>query len=205
MRRAGRGRGRSAGRDCGALLHDLGHLLDKHAELGRRQPIDRQHEEIGAGWVARWFQPAVAEIVRLHVPAKRWLCGTDAGYFDTLSPGLGALARPAGRSVHPRRSRRVRPPARRRRRDRGAALGRPRQDPRPGHAAARAFHPGLARLPAVAPHIARLARRSSWLRSCKARRAPPRSNRSTDGPRSRAATRSARASSSRISARPGAS
>jgi phosphonate degradation associated HDIG domain protein len=71
---------------AGALLHDLGHLLDKHAELGRRQPIDRQHEQIGAGWVARWFQPAVAEIVRLHVPAKRWLCGTDPGYFGTLSP-----------------------------------------------------------------------------------------------------------------------
>jgi len=71
---------------AGALLHDLGHLLDKHAELGRRQPIDRQHEQIGAGWVARWFQPEVAAMVRLHVPAKRWRCQAEPGYFDTLSP-----------------------------------------------------------------------------------------------------------------------
>jgi phosphonate degradation associated HDIG domain protein len=72
---------------AGALLHDLGHLLDKHAELGRLAPIDRQHERVGAGWVAQWFQPEVAEMVRLHVPAKRWLCQAEPGYFDTLSPG----------------------------------------------------------------------------------------------------------------------
>ena len=71
---------------AGALLHDLGHLLDKHAELGRRRPIDRRHEEIGGGWVARHFAPEVATMVRLHVPAKRWLCAAEPGYFDTLSP-----------------------------------------------------------------------------------------------------------------------
>ena len=71
---------------AGALLHDLGHLLDKHAELGRRQPVDRLHEQIGAGWVTRFFQPEVAAMVRLHVPAKRWLCQAEPGYFDTLSP-----------------------------------------------------------------------------------------------------------------------
>ncbi len=78
--------GASAATIAGALLHDLGHLIDKHAELGRTKPIDRQHELIGAGWVARWFTPEVAEIVRLHVPAKRWLCAAESGYFDTLSP-----------------------------------------------------------------------------------------------------------------------
>ncbi len=71
---------------AGALLHDLGHLLDKHAEIGRRQPIDRHHEDIGGGWVARYFAPEVATMVRLHVPAKRWLCAAEPGYFDTLSP-----------------------------------------------------------------------------------------------------------------------
>jgi phosphonate degradation associated HDIG domain protein len=71
---------------AGALLHDLGHLLDKHAEIGRTQAIDRQHELIGAGWVARWFTPEVAEMVRLHVPAKRWLCQAEPGYVATLSP-----------------------------------------------------------------------------------------------------------------------
>ena len=71
---------------AGALLHDLGHLLDKHVDVGLKNPIDRQHELIGAGWVARWFQPEVAEMVRLHVPAKRWLCQAEPGYFATLSP-----------------------------------------------------------------------------------------------------------------------
>ena len=70
----------------GALLHDLGHLLDKHAEIGRHQPVDRQHEEIGGGWVAHHFVPEVAAMVRLHVPAKRWLCAAEPGYGDTLSP-----------------------------------------------------------------------------------------------------------------------
>ncbi len=72
---------------AGALLHDLGHLLDKHAERGRREGVDRLHEEIGAGWVARFFNPEVAAMVRLHVPAKRWLCRCAPGYFETLSPG----------------------------------------------------------------------------------------------------------------------
>lgn len=72
---------------AGALLHDLGHLLDKHAERGRQEGIDRLHEQIGAGWVQRFFQPEVAAMVRLHVPAKRWLCRCEPGYFETLSPG----------------------------------------------------------------------------------------------------------------------
>jgi predicted HD phosphohydrolase len=33
------------------------------------------------------FGPAVADPVRLHVPAKRYLCATDPGYFACLSPG----------------------------------------------------------------------------------------------------------------------
>src|SRR5204863_2452999 len=31
--------------------------------------------------------PAVAEPMRLHVPARRYLCATDPGYFARLSPG----------------------------------------------------------------------------------------------------------------------
>jgi len=40
---------------------------------------------IGGGWLAKRFGPEVYEPVRLHVPAKRYLCATDAGYFDKLS------------------------------------------------------------------------------------------------------------------------
>jgi phosphonate degradation associated HDIG domain protein len=62
-----------------ALLHDIGHLLHGPGE-------DHQHEELGARFLARAFGPAVTEPIRLHVPAKRYLCAVRADYFDTLSP-----------------------------------------------------------------------------------------------------------------------
>jgi phosphonate degradation associated HDIG domain protein len=65
-----------------ALLHDLGHLLAK-----RRAGEDDRHEQIAAGALAKLFGPEVAEPVRLHVDAKRWLCAAEPKYFATLSPG----------------------------------------------------------------------------------------------------------------------
>lgn len=63
-----------------ALLHDIGHLIAK-----RRPGTDDRHEQIAAGALERLFGPSVAEPVRLHVHAKRWLCATEPGYFATLS------------------------------------------------------------------------------------------------------------------------
>jgi gamma-butyrobetaine dioxygenase len=60
-----------------ALLHDIGHLLGDSTE-------DR-HGEAGARWLSQWFGAAVTEPVRLHVPAKRYLCAADADYFALLS------------------------------------------------------------------------------------------------------------------------
>jgi gamma-butyrobetaine dioxygenase len=60
-----------------ALLHDIGHLLG--------EADDDRHGEVGARWLSRWFGEAVTEPVRLHVPAKRYLCAADAGYFGLLS------------------------------------------------------------------------------------------------------------------------
>jgi gamma-butyrobetaine dioxygenase len=59
-----------------ALLHDIGHLLGSDED---------RHGEAGARWLSQWFGEAVTEPVRLHVPAKRYLCGADAGYFGLLS------------------------------------------------------------------------------------------------------------------------
>jgi len=59
-----------------ALLHDIGHL---------RQETDTRHGEAGARWLSQWFGEAVTEPVRLHVPAKRYLCATEPGYFGLLS------------------------------------------------------------------------------------------------------------------------
>ena len=68
-----------------ALLHDIGHLLEKVPDAIEDWRTDARHEEIGARWLARRFPPAVCEPVRLHVPAKRYLCATDADYLTRLS------------------------------------------------------------------------------------------------------------------------
>lgn len=69
-----------------ALLHDVGHMIHELGEDPAARGIDDRHEEIGADWLARHFGPDVAEPVRLHVPAKRYLCAAEADYFGKLSP-----------------------------------------------------------------------------------------------------------------------
>ena len=59
-----------------ALLHDIGHLLGE---------TEDRHGEAGARWLSQWFGDAVTEPVRLHVPAKRYLCAADADYLGLLS------------------------------------------------------------------------------------------------------------------------
>lgn len=67
------------------LLHDIGHILEG-GEHAAERGIDARHEALGADWLARRFGPEVSQPVRLHVAAKRYLCATDPGYFDRLSP-----------------------------------------------------------------------------------------------------------------------
>ena len=47
--------------------------------------IDLNHEEIGAQYLEPFFPEVVTTPIRLHVPAKRYLCATDASYYDGLS------------------------------------------------------------------------------------------------------------------------
>ena len=69
-----------------ALLHDLGHfILDEHNADKAFLATDLNHEEIGAAYLAPFFPEAVTTPIRLHVPAKRYLCATDASYHDGLS------------------------------------------------------------------------------------------------------------------------
>ena len=71
-----------------ALLHDVGHLLTiKHRKLGKNGTEDLRHEHIGANWLKRRFPHQVTEAVRLHVPAKRYLCHIEPEYWDGLSDG----------------------------------------------------------------------------------------------------------------------
>jgi phosphonate degradation associated HDIG domain protein len=68
-----------------ALLHDIGHLIDQAPDDISVWTEDAHHEEVGGRWLAKRFGPEVAEPVRLHVSAKRFLCATDAGYCSKLS------------------------------------------------------------------------------------------------------------------------
>lgn len=69
-----------------ALLHDIGHLVDKRFQTGQENEIDRRHEAIGAAYLSKFFPPSVTEPIRMHVLAKRYLCATEDGYFESLSP-----------------------------------------------------------------------------------------------------------------------
>ncbi len=68
-----------------ALLHDIGHLLHNLPEDCAELGVDDTHEERGARWLSTYFSPAVTEPIRLHVPAKRYLCATEASYLQRLS------------------------------------------------------------------------------------------------------------------------
>ena len=72
-------------------LHDL---PDDAPDEG----IDDVHERLGAEWLAEHFPPAVLEPVRLHVESKRYLCSTEAGYWESLSePSKVSLELQGGR------------------------------------------------------------------------------------------------------------
>ena len=69
-----------------AVLHDIGHLLmDEHEGNLDFLSSDKQHELAGAEYLAKYFPPQVTEPIRLHVPAKRYLCQSVPGYWDGLS------------------------------------------------------------------------------------------------------------------------
>lgn len=69
-----------------ALLHDIGHfLIDEHGDDNDFLTEDFLHEEVGAAYLEPFFVDAVTVPVKLHVPAKRYICSVDAAYYETLS------------------------------------------------------------------------------------------------------------------------
>lgn len=80
-----------------ALLHDVGHMMQKAGEHAADFGIDTRHEHIGGGYLARAFGPAVTEPVRLHVAAKRYRVAVDPVYLERLSKAsLQSLALQGG-------------------------------------------------------------------------------------------------------------
>lgn len=78
--------GRSDALVTAALLHDIGHMIHSLGENPADAGVDDKHEELGHAWLVQHFGPEVTEPVRLHVAAKRFLCGTEPDYFAKLSP-----------------------------------------------------------------------------------------------------------------------
>ena len=60
------------------LLHDIGHVLEPGDVAG--------HGTHGARYLRPVLGARVADLVELHVTAKRWLVATDPAYMERLSP-----------------------------------------------------------------------------------------------------------------------
>jgi phosphonate degradation associated HDIG domain protein len=69
-----------------ALLHDYGHFIHDHDEDAAEHGIDTRHEEVAYAFLSKHFGLEIAEPIRMHVAAKRYLCATDPSYLDELSP-----------------------------------------------------------------------------------------------------------------------
>jgi 2-amino-1-hydroxyethylphosphonate dioxygenase (glycine-forming) len=70
-----------------AFLHDIGHLLEPKSDYNSMDDFGIiNHEEIAAKWLlAHGFGFKVAEIVKNHVKAKRYLTYKDIEYYNQLS------------------------------------------------------------------------------------------------------------------------
>lgn len=76
------------------LLHDVGRYAVAQDEIGDtleqvapRAGKARGHHEAGADLIQPYVPERVAFLVRAHADAKRYLCATEPGYYDTLSRG----------------------------------------------------------------------------------------------------------------------
>jgi phosphonate degradation associated HDIG domain protein len=68
-----------------ALLHDLGHLLNRQGETPTARGIDDQHQYFAIPFIRQLFPASVVEAIRLHVDAKRALCALEPEYYEGLS------------------------------------------------------------------------------------------------------------------------
>jgi phosphonate degradation associated HDIG domain protein len=84
-----------------ALFHDIGHLIDTIERDRAKRTADDRHEIKGAAILSRWFDSDVTEPVRLHVPAKRYLCAVETAYHDGLSRASRRSLELQGAPFHP--------------------------------------------------------------------------------------------------------
>lgn len=76
------------------LLHDIGHFAQVQVAAA---DWHREHDRAGHALLALHFSEMVAEPIRLHVAAKRYLCATNPDYGASLSPAsIHTLERQGG-------------------------------------------------------------------------------------------------------------
>ena len=81
----------------GALLHDVGHLCAAPGAPSMAGLGVLHHEEVGADHLTDLgFGADVADLVRGHVAAKRYLVSTESGYATRLSEASQATLRHQG-------------------------------------------------------------------------------------------------------------
>lgn len=71
-----------------ALLHDVGLLVDEMFGNDGGLDLDPRHEVMGADILEPVLGAAVAEPVRLHEAAGRYLVATDPTYLDSMNEGV---------------------------------------------------------------------------------------------------------------------
>jgi predicted HD phosphohydrolase len=100
------------------LLHDAGrYAVDQRRVFDSKETTrppsrgGRGHHEMGADLIAPYVGDRTAWLVRAHADAKRYLCATEPGYYDLLSPasrhtlllqgGIMSAAEVAALAAHP--------------------------------------------------------------------------------------------------------
>jgi predicted HD phosphohydrolase len=68
-----------------ALLHDIGHFITEFGPYSPADTTDNHHDRAGAMVLVPFFPPLMTECIRLHVPAKRYLCAKNPVYMQKLS------------------------------------------------------------------------------------------------------------------------
>lgn len=67
------------------LIHDIGHILTKPSDPSF--VIDDNHEYTAFEWLKHHqFPDIICYPIRNHVAAKRFMCSTEWGYYESLSP-----------------------------------------------------------------------------------------------------------------------
>jgi [1-hydroxy-2-(trimethylamino)ethyl]phosphonate dioxygenase len=93
--------GANAALQLASWLHDLGHLWVNSPGTPTLRGEDDLHEVVAADLLAPVFGQAVAEPVRLHVQAKRYLVASNPAYAAKLSQDSARSLRLQGGPMSP--------------------------------------------------------------------------------------------------------